>query len=165
MRVGRIRDTKMSDDTDNRKFSDEELRTLTSVLDELIPPSAERQLPGAGEVGLAAYLETALRKAVELRPMILQGLTDLDAQARGRHGQAFAALSKTQKVTLLNEQGFIFPLMLHTFIGYYQNERVVKALGLQARPPHPEGYEMEANDLSLLDAVRRRPKMYRKPPK
>jgi len=148
----------------DEELSADQLRTLTAVLDELIPPSAERHLPGAGEAGVATYVEAFLRKAAELRPMILQGLTDLDAQSHRRHGREFVALSKSEKVALLNEQGFIFPLMLHTFIGYYQNEQVVRSLGLPTRPPHPQGYGMEANDLSLLDPVRRRPKMFRKVP-
>ncbi|MBI3784499.1 MAG: gluconate 2-dehydrogenase subunit 3 family protein [Deltaproteobacteria bacterium] len=151
----------MSEENFERPFSADELRTLTSVLDEIIPPSVERNLPGAGEAGVAAYVDAALRKAVELRPVIVQGLADLEAQARSRFGQSFAALSKTEKGALLNEQGFIFPLMLHAYIGYYQNERVVSALGLPLRPPHPQGYEMERSDLSLLDVVRRRPKMFR----
>jgi hypothetical protein len=151
----------MSQDSDNRSFSNDEASTLASVLDELIPASADGKLPAAGELGLTSHIDQALQKTAELRTMIVQGLADLDNLARSRHGQRFAELSKQQKVALLNEQGFIFPLLLHTYVGYYQNERVVSALGLESRPPHPKGYEMEANDLTLLDAVRRRPKLYR----
>jgi hypothetical protein len=32
---------------------------------------------------------------------------------------------------------------------------------MEARPPHPKGYEMAPHDLSLLDPVRRREKLYR----
>ena len=62
---------------------------------------------------------------------------------------------------LLNEQGFVLPLTFHAFIGYYQHPRVVEALGLEARPPHPQGYQVAPNDLTLLDGVRRGPKRYR----
>ncbi|HUI24603.1 MAG TPA: hypothetical protein VL403_00860, partial [Candidatus Kryptonia bacterium] len=48
-----------------------------------------------------------------------------------------------------------------TCAGYCQHARVVEALGLEARPPHPQGYQMEPNDLTLLDDVRRCPKRYR----
>ena len=47
------------------------------------------------------------------------------------------------------------------YVGYYQHPRVVAALGLEHRPPHPKGHEMEASDLTLLDPVRRRGKLYR----
>lgn len=93
--------------------------------------------------------------------MIAQGLSELDHQARRRNASSFAALSRGDKVQLLNEWGFVLPLSLHAFTGYYQHDRVVVALGLEARPPHPKGYEMKPNDLTLLDAVRRRPKLYR----
>jgi hypothetical protein len=46
-------------------------------------------------------------------------------------------------------------------VAYYQAPRVVEALGLEARPPHPKGYEVELGDLTLLDEVRRRGKLYR----
>jgi hypothetical protein len=39
---------------------------------------------------------------------------------------------------------------------------VLALLGAETRPPHPKGYEMKANDYSLLDPVRRRAPMYRK---
>ena len=151
----------MSEDSNDRRFSADEARTLASVLDEIIPPSADGRLPGAGQLGLASYIEQALQKAPDLRPMIMQGLIDLDAAARGRHAQRFVELSKQEKVALLNEQGFLFPLLFHIYVGYYQSARVVTALGLDPRPPHPKGYEMEPSDLTLLDAVRCRRKLYR----
>ena len=151
----------MSVDSDDHCFSADEASTLASVLDEIIPPSADGRLPGAGQLGLARYIEQALRKTPELRPMIVQGLADLDEIARRRHAQRFVALARSEKVALLNEQGFLFPLLFHIYVGYYQNPRVVTALGLDPRPPHPKGYEMEPNDLTLLDVVRRRRKLYR----
>jgi hypothetical protein len=93
--------------------------------------------------------------------MVAQGLSDLDSQARSRNASGFAALSSEDKLQLLNAWGLVLPLTLHAFTGYYQHPRVVEALGLEARPPHPKGYHMEPNDLSLLDAVRRRAKLYR----
>lgn len=151
----------MSDNNQTRGFSADEEHTLASVLDEIIPPSSDGKLPGAGELGVARYIDEALRKAPELRPMIAQGLIELEKLARQRYGQRFPELSKAEKVTLLNEQTFMLPLTLHTYAGYYQNARVVEALGLEARAPHPKGYEMEPNDLTLLENVRRRPKLYR----
>ncbi len=145
----------------NLGFSAEEMRTLTSVLDEIIPRSSDGALPGAGELGVAAYIDHALQKAPELRPMITEGLAELEAAAQRRHGRAFPDLSTPEKVALLNEQTFMLPLTLHTYAGYYQHAQVVEALGLEARAPHPKGYEMAANDLTLLENVRRRPQRYR----
>ena len=149
----------MSDATSG--FSEDELHLLTSVLDELIPPSDDGRLPGAGQLGLARSIDASLQKTPELRAMIAQGLADLDTLARERKGTPFALLAKDDKVRLLNEQGFVLPLAFQTYIAYYGHTRVADGLGMEARPPHPKGYAMPPNDLSLLDPVRRRSKGYR----
>ena len=44
---------------------------------------------------------------------------------------------------------------------YYRNDRVLLALGHEARAPFPKGYTLEQGDWSLLDAVRQRPAFWR----
>jgi len=44
---------------------------------------------------------------------------------------------------------------------YYRDDRVMRSLGLEVRPPYPKGFEVEQGDWSLLDPVRARPKLYR----
>jgi hypothetical protein len=151
----------MSESSNDAGFSAEQRRLLASVLDEIVPASEKGPLPGAGEIGVAAYIEATFRKMPELGAMISQGLADLDAASRERHGRDFAALSRPEKLELLNQHGFVFALTLHAYTGYYQQPRVLAGLGVEARPPHPAGYEMEENDFSLLEPVRARKKMYR----
>ena len=153
----------MSEDTNDSGFSPHEARALESVLDEIIPPSGDGRLPGAGEVGLVRYIE---QHASELRPTIVQGLSALDDHARGRGARDFAALSREDKLEALNElataqPAFLSGLILQSYVGYYQNDRVLEGLGLEPRPPYPDGYKMEPTDLGLLDGVRRRDKLYR----
>ena len=45
---------------------------------------------------------------------------------------------------------------------YYRDDRVVRSLGLEPRPPYPRGHELEQGDWSLLDPVRARPPMWRR---
>ncbi len=45
--------------------------------------------------------------------------------------------------------------------GYYQDARVLGALGLEARPPFPLGHEVEPGDWSLLAPVKERGALYR----
>ena len=147
-------------------LSPDERRTLTSVLDEIIPPSPDGSLPGAGELGLADHVEGVLERTPELRPVLARGLAALDELARGRGAKNFAALPREQRVEALQGLAATQPqclptLVFHTYTGYYQAGRVLEALGLEARPPHPRGYVVEAGDPSLLDPVRRRAKMYR----
>lgn len=144
-----------------RHLSDAERRALSLILDAIIPPSGDGRLPGAGEAGVAEYLERAWHAMPDLRATVVEGLAELETAARHRHGRGFAELEHGDRAALVGEQGFVFPLTLHAYAGYYQLPRVVEALGLEARPPHPAGYAMEANDLSLLDPVRQRPKMFR----
>jgi hypothetical protein len=44
---------------------------------------------------------------------------------------------------------------------YYRNDRVLRALGQEARAPFPKGYTLEQGDWSLLDSVKQRPQLWR----
>jgi hypothetical protein len=156
----------MSEETTTVGFTTEERETLRAVLDEIIPPGGTGTLPGAGEAGLAAYMERTVRETPAVRPAIVQGVAAAAALARRRGGASFAALAGAERCEVLrelesSEPAFIPTLMFYTYAGYYQDARVLRALGLEARPPHPQGHEIEPNDLTLLDPVRRRAKLYR----
>ena len=45
---------------------------LAAALDLLIPPSADGRLPGAGELGLARYVEELLATMPAPRPLVVQ---------------------------------------------------------------------------------------------
>jgi len=147
-------------------FSPDERRTLSSVLDEIIPPSPDGSLPGAGELGLARHVEQVVERTPELGPLVVRGLAALDEMARGRGSPRFAALSGEERVAALGalaatQPQFLPSLIFHAYLGYYQAPRVLEGLGLEPRPPFPRGHVVEPGDLGLLDPVRRRPKMYR----
>jgi hypothetical protein len=52
-------------------------------------------------------------------------------------------------------------LALATVTCYYQQDRVLEGLGMEARPPYPKGYQVPQGDLSLLDPVIARGRIYR----
>lgn len=143
---------------------DDDLKgTLTSVLDTLIPPSEDGRLPGAGELGLG---DAIVERAQALAPLLAQALAAVDELARESNALPFASLDAAARTDVLStfaaEQPGVFQgLLFQTYAGYYQNARVVAALGLEARPPYPEGHALETGDLSLLEPVRRRSKHYR----
>jgi hypothetical protein len=156
----------MGDDVWDLTFSASEKRALASVLDAIIPPSADGKLPGAGELGLADHIAQALGQAPETTQTIVQGLSAIDDLARRRNAPAFVALSAPDRQEVLRahataDGGFLPTLIFYTYTSYYRHPRVVEALGLEPRAPHPKGYEMTQNDLSLLAPVRRRSKLYR----
>ena len=145
-------------------FSAAQQQLLDGVLDGLIPPSADGRLPGAGRIGLVAALDEALKKAEALRPVIEQGL-DTVAQIVGQGGD-LAAMSPEERGQAMKDleskdAGFLLTLIFLAYPAYYQHPKVLTALGLEPRPPHPEGYVMRPHDLSLLDPVRTRAKMFR----
>jgi len=147
-------------------FPPDQERTLSIVLDAIIPPSEDGRFPGAGELGLVDYIALTLQRSPELAPVVATGLSLLDDLAAARGSQDFAALCAADRAAVLRESvtdepGFLPSLVFHTYVGYYQNGRVLEALGLEPRPPHPKGYDLEAGDLALLARVRRRPKLYR----
>ena len=47
---------------------------------------------------------------------------------------------------------------------YYRDDRVLRSLGLELRPPFPKGYGLEQGDWSLLEPVKARPSMWRRAP-
>jgi hypothetical protein len=47
---------------------------------------------------------------------------------------------------------------------YYRDDRVMRSLGMEVRPPFPKGFEVEQGDWSLLDPVRARQPFFREVP-
>lgn len=152
---------------ETRLFGDGERALLASVLDEIIPGSADGAFQGAGALGVADYLERALTQRPGLGPIVSGGLSALEASARSRKPGGFEALSRSERALLLREveardPTFFGILFLCAYTGYYTDPRVVEHLGLRPQP-QPEGYDLEPGDLdTLLQPVRERcAKLYR----
>ena len=80
----------------------------------------------------------------------------------------FAALSREEQATILrdfraDEPELAGVMEAVTARCYYRDDRVMASIGIEIRPPFPEGYEVEAGDLSLLDPVRARGPIWRSP--
>jgi hypothetical protein len=147
-------------------FSPDELRTLATVLDELVPPRPDGRLPGAGSLGLGGAVAQRLGDLPELRDVVARGLAALDDRARDRGRAGFGALPGPERVEALRalataDDGFLPGLFREAVIAYYQDPRVLVALGREPRPPYPGGYELEPFDETLLEPVRRRGRRYR----
>ena len=151
----------MADSPTAAALSADEQRTLACVLDALIPPSADGRLPGAGAAGVGAHVERVLRTLPDLQAMVAEGLRALVRRARADHGRAFAELAPDERAALVAAESFSWALIPHAYIGYYQQDRVLEAIGVEPRPPHPQGYAMPENDLSLLEPVKTRGRRYR----
>lgn len=149
------------------RLNDDQRAALAPVLDGFIPPSDDGVMPGAGELGIAADLDDVLQAAPEMHAMVVASLTALDRLAERRGVPRFTALTPAAQAEVLTELSCsddAFPpmLMLYTFGCYYKHPRVAEHYGLEARPPHPQGYDVAPTDFAtLLEPVRRRGSIYR----
>jgi len=135
-------------------LSDDQCRTLQCLAGMMIPASAEYGVPSAADDAIFADI---LRSFGRDEPHVLAVLRELEG---------FADLNPTQreaKAAQLRERGGDALLGLSRVIlqCYYRDDRVMRALGMEARPPFPKGHEVEQGDWSLLDPVRMRPTLYR----
>ena len=148
--------------TDN-PLSDDQRRVLTIVLDLIIPASEDGLRPSAADVDVLGYIrETESHTLDSLRAELDQ----LDAEAFESQGEALASLDPATRQALVDavrerEPQFLRTLAMQTVTCYYQDDRVLEAIGVGARPPFPEGYDVPSGDLSLLEPVRRRGRVYR----
>jgi hypothetical protein len=140
--------------------------SLDIVLNMIVPPSADGRMPGAAEVGVPAYL---VAEAPDALPQLHRELEELERRARERFARGFAQLDAGERRTLTEamraqEPSWMSRLAMETLACYYQHDRVLEGLGMEARPPYPKGYQVVQGDLSLLEPVRARGKIYRDAP-
>lgn len=128
---------------DNDPFTAEEVAALAALAVAIIPASERYGLPGADD---PAILATILADAARHRSALAEPLTAFDGNA-----ETFRQTHPT------------VARLLQTLVAqaYYRDDRVMRSLAIETRPPFPRGYEVEQGDWSLLDPVRARPPLYR----
>jgi len=142
----------------------EQQQTLGAVLDALIPSRDE--VAGAGTLGLGEGITRQIDKMAGALDALASGLAALDSSTGNG---SFVELAEPDRAAALAafaeaDPGFLPGIIFHTYIAYYQDPRVIVALGLAARPPHPEGYEIAPSDFEALTAkMRTREPFFRKP--
>ncbi|MEM8769140.1 MAG: hypothetical protein AAGE43_16960 [Pseudomonadota bacterium] len=129
---------------------------LNALLDTLIPPSDDGQMPGAGTQDLDAFLDNPTVTGFEQTVC-----TMLDAL-----GTDFATVSPAEREARVSGYQGTSPesfneVYLQTLAMYYRRPEVLQGIGSGEGPPFPRGNEVADGDLSLLDPVLRDPKVYR----
>jgi hypothetical protein len=146
----------MSSDSPLTPAQHDDLRAIAGVM---IPASAEFDVPGADDPVIQADTvatlgrDTALvREALDqLARLAGRPLADLDPARRDAVAVELRASGGDAVMTLTR-------VVLQC---YYRDDRVVRSLGLEPRPPYPKGHVLEDGDWSLLDPVRARRQMWR----
>jgi hypothetical protein len=134
----------------------DDLRVISAMI---IPESAEFGVPGADDPAIQGDIIATLGRDGELVHGALGHLarlaggplSELDEAKREAVAKEFRATGGTPAATLTR-------VVLQC---YYRDERVVRSLGLEPRPPFPKGHTLEQGDWSLLDPVKARPTMWR----
>jgi predicted amidohydrolase YtcJ len=136
----------------------DDLRAIAAIM---IPASAGFDVPGADDPMIQADIVATLGRDAGLVHEALDKLASLASRP-------LATLDPARQeavVTELREKGGPAVATLSRVIlqCYYRDDRVVRSLGLEPRPPFPQGHILEDGDWSLLDPVRSRPPMWRRP--
>jgi hypothetical protein len=134
----------------------DDLRIVAAMI---IPASDEYKVPGADDAAIQADIVATLgrdtpmvREALDhLARLAGMPLANLDAAQREAVAKQFRASGGAAAATLTR-------VVLQC---YYRDDRVLRSLGLELRPPFPKGYELEQGDWSLLDPVKRPPTLRR----
>ena len=136
--------------------------TLRLLAGLMIPASARHGVPGADDEIIFTDILNTLRPQAE---RVGEMLRNLDAFA----GQPFATLDAGQQGSVAqafrkNRSAGLMAAVNATVQCYYRDDRVMRSLGMEARPPFPGGFEVEQGDWSLLDPVRQRAPLFRDAP-
>ena len=135
----------------------DDLRAIAGVI---IPASTEFDVPGADDPAIQADIVATLGRDTGL---VREALDELARLA----GSPLASLDPTRRelvgMELRAKGGAAVATLTRVILQcYYRDDRVVRSLGLEPRPPYPKGHVLEDGDWSLLDPVRVRPPIWRR---
>ena len=133
---------------------------LQVVAGMIIPASSEYNVPGADDAVIQADMLATLGRDA---PMVREALDHLERLA----GKPLASLDATRRDAVAKEfraSGCAAAATLARVVlqCYYRDDRVLRSLGLELRPPFPLGYPLEQGDWSLLHPVKARPATLRR---
>jgi hypothetical protein len=137
----------------------DDLRVVSAMM---IPASAEYGVPSADDGAVQADILATLGRDTQrvgealdhLARLAGTRLAQLDQARRDAVAKEFRATGGTAEATLIR-------VVLQC---YYRDDRVLRSLGLELRPPFPKGHALEQGDWSLLEPVKARPSMWRRAP-
>ena len=146
-------------------FSPAQRSLLTEVINRIIP--AKDDMPGAGSLGIAFFVEDAAATTPSLTRLFNEGLAQISMATGQGLERGFDNLSNAAKDDLLRSieaanPMFFDQLVLQTYNGYYTNPEVFKLIGYEVPKPAPPGSHLELLDVSLLNQQRNREPFWKK---
>jgi len=144
----------------NSPLTAAETRDLHAFAGTMIPASERHGVPGADDEAIFADIVRSLGRDREDIGVALGHLAILA-------GGAFADLPAERRLAVANELraeggSALASLTRVILLCYYRDDRVMRSLGQEPRPPFPLGHVVEQGDWSLLDPVKQRAPFYRR---
>lgn len=144
-------------------LTSEERQILKVIVNEIIPADDQFRVPGAADPDIFTRILTL---ANQFEEPLKNGLIALNRQSVDRFQTSFIESTAIEQSNLMRElrdsgNTFVRIVLSITLQSYYQDPRVLESVDLETRAPHPQGYNVEQGDWSLLDPVRKRQKFYR----
>ena len=139
----------------------QETYILNSILKMIIPPSDDGEMPCATDVDFVSYLSNE-----DLTSWMVDGLAKIENESNELYGCRYTKLQEFEQKKLIDIlrtklKIFFIDLTTHVINCYYQNDRVLKNIGIEHSPPFPAGFLIEEWDFNLLEPVFERGKIYR----
>ena len=139
-------------------FSQGQIQTFSAALNRIIP--AQGDMPGAGDLGLARFVEGAASASPSNTRLFTQGLSTIELTNSRLTGKEFTqATGQEQDQALQNVESsngaFFDELVRQTYNGYYTTPDVFRAMGYSIPQPDING-QPELLDESLLENQRQR---------
>ncbi len=137
----------------------DDLRVVSAMM---IPASAEYDVPGADDGAIQADILATLGRDSKRVGEALDHLARLA-------GMPLAQLDQARRDAVAKEfrssGGAAAAILIRVVLQcYYRDDRVLRSLGLELRPPFPKGHALEQGDWSLLEPVKARSSMWRRAP-
>jgi hypothetical protein len=137
----------------------DDLRVVSAMM---IPASAEYDVPGADDGAIQADILATLGRDSKRVGEALDHLARLAGMPLAQLDQARRAAVATE---FRSSGGAAAAILIRVVLQcYYRDDRVLRSLGLELRPPFPKGHALEQGDWSLLEPVKARSSMWRRAP-
>jgi hypothetical protein len=140
-------------------LSPDQHRSLRCLAEMMIPASTAYGVPSAGDNTIFADILRSFGRDGDQVRQVLRRLEEMS-------GGVFADLAPAQReavaARLRETAGQELTLLSRIILQcYYRDDRVMRSLDMEVRPPFPKGFEIPQGDWSLLDPVRKRQPFYR----
>jgi hypothetical protein len=144
----------------NILFSDEERRSLSALLDSVIPASEKLRMPSAANINFIVFGEN--RRLLTQVNELIKKINILSLEEYETHFYLLNVSQILHVIDLAKSKYFrlFHEVLTYVVTCYYQHVDVLEALGLN-QAPFPYGNNLNEGDLSLLEPVYERGKIYR----